>query len=83
MQDPVRSDTHTVASRDAARSQAVNSLVFELRQMAALLQAALAEEESRATVRDPSDPQYPMLASSLRARHDNLLKTISSLQAAA
>jgi hypothetical protein len=83
MQDPVRSDTHTVASRDAARSHAANSLVFELQQMAALLQAALAEEESRATVPDPSDPQYSMLARSLRARHDNLLKTISSLQAAA
>ena len=51
MQDPVRFDTPTVASRDATRSQLANSLVFELQQMAALLQTALAEEERRAIVR--------------------------------
>jgi hypothetical protein len=83
MQDPVRFDTPTVASRDSSRSQHANSLVFELQQMAALLQAALAEEESRATVSDPTHPQYPMLAKSLRSRFENLQKTISSLKAAA
>jgi hypothetical protein len=83
MQNPVHFDTPTVASREAKRSQLANSLVFELQQKAALLQAALAYEESRATARDPADPQYPMLARSLRSRFDNLQKTISSLKAAA
>jgi hypothetical protein len=83
MQNPVRFDTPTVASREAKRWQLANSLVFELQQTAALLQAALAEEERRAIVRDPADPQYPMLARSLRSRFDNLQKTISKLKAAA
>ena len=83
MRNPVQFDTPTVASREAKRSQLANSLVFELQQKAALLQAALAHEESRATVRDPADPQYPMLARTLRSRIDNLQKTISSLKAAA
>ena len=83
MQDPVRFDTPTVASREHTRSQLANSLVFELQQMADMLQAALADEESRARVRDPADPKYPMLARSLRERFANLQKTISSLKAAA
>ena len=83
MQDPVRFDTQTVASRELNRSQVATSLAFELQQMAALLQAALEHEESRAAVRDPSDPQYPMLARSLRSRFDNLQKTIASLKTAA
>jgi hypothetical protein len=83
MQNPVQFDTPTVASREAKRSQLANSLVFELQQKAAMLQAALAYEESRATVQDPADSQYPMLARSLRSRFDNLQKTISSLKAAA
>ena len=83
MQDPVRFETPTVASREATRSQLANSLVFELQQMAALLKAAFEDEEARATVRNPSDPRYPILARSLRSRHDNLQKTISILKAAA
>jgi hypothetical protein len=83
MQDPFRFDTQTVASRELTRSQLATSLVFELQQVAALLEAALVDEESRAAVRDPSDPQYPMLARSLRSRFDNLQKTITSLKAAA
>jgi len=83
MQDSVRYDTPTVASRDATRSRQASSLVFELQQMAALLQASLEDEENRTRIRNPSDPQYPMLARSLRARHDNLQKTISSLKAVA
>ena len=83
MQNPVQFDTPTVASREARRWQLANSLVFELQQTAALLQVALAEEERRAIARKPADPQYPMLARSLRSRFDNLQKTISSLKAAA
>jgi hypothetical protein len=83
MQDSVRFDTTSVGSRDTTRSQIACSLVFELQQTAALLQAALEKEESLARVRNPADPQYPMLARSLRSRFENLQKTISSLKAAA
>ena len=83
MQTPFRFDANTAASRHSARTQLANSLVCELQQKAALLEAALADEESRARLRDPSDPQYSMLARSLRSRFDNLQKTITSLKAAA
>jgi hypothetical protein len=83
MHAPLHIDTSTVALRELTRSQMAISLAFELQQIAALVQAALAEEEERARVRDPSDPQYPMLARSLRDRFSNLQKTITSLQAAA
>ena len=83
MQDSVRFDTLGVGSREATRSKLAGSLVFELQQMATLLQNALAHEESKSAVRDPSDPMYPMLARSLRTRFENLQKTISSLKAAA
>lgn len=81
MQDPVHFGTPAVTSQDARRSYLATSLVFELQQMAALLAGSLEDEERRAAVRDPANPQYPMLARSLRTRYDNLQKTISSLMA--
>jgi len=38
-------------------------------------------EEAWAGVRDLSDPAYPMLARSLRARRENIGATIASLEA--
>jgi hypothetical protein len=83
MQKPVQSDTPSAASREAKLTKLADSLVFELQQKTALLQDALAYEESRAIVRNPADPQYPMVARSLRTRLDNLQKTISTLRSAA
>jgi hypothetical protein len=83
MRDQGHFDTFIASSPEATHTQLASSLVFELQQMLSLLQAALAEEERKATVRDPADPQYPMLARSLRSRSDNLQKTIFCLQARA
>jgi len=38
-------------------------------------------EETRAGVRDLSDPSYPVLARSLRARKDNIRDTMAALEA--
>jgi len=83
MQKPVQFDTPTVASREAKLSKLADSLVFELQQKTALLRDALDYEESRAVVRNPADPQYPMMARSLRIRLHNLQKTISTLKSVA
>lgn len=83
MKAEVHFDTFIASPPEATHARQATSLMFELQQMASLLQTALTEEESRATIRDPAHPQYPMLAKSLRNRFDNLQKTISSLQARA
>jgi hypothetical protein len=45
-----------------------------------LLIVDIEHEETRASVRDLSDPAYPVLARSLRARRDNIRVTIASLE---
>jgi hypothetical protein len=45
-----------------------------------LLTVDIEHEEIRAGVRDLSDPAYPVLARSLRARKDNIGATIVSLE---
>ena len=59
MQKPVQFDTPTVASRRAKPSKLAELLVLELQQKAALLQDALAYEESRAIVGKPGRPAVP------------------------
>jgi hypothetical protein len=83
MKNEVHFDTFIASPPEPTHAHLASSLVFELQQMAALLQDALTEEERKASVRDPAHPQYPMLARSLRSRFDNLQKTIFSLQARA
>jgi hypothetical protein len=83
MRAPLRFDTPDVASRELSLAAMATSFAFELEQMAALLQAALEDVEGKALVKDPGNPKYPILARSLRARHANLQKTISSLKTAA
>jgi hypothetical protein len=46
-----------------------------------LLAVNIEHEETRAGVRDLSDPAYPVLARSLRARKDNIQATMASLEA--
>jgi hypothetical protein len=48
-----------------------------------LLTVDIEHEETQAGVRDLSDPAYPVLARSLRVRRDNLMETISLLEALA
>jgi hypothetical protein len=46
-----------------------------------LLTVDIEHEETQAGVRDLSDPTYPVLARSLRARRENIRVTIASLEA--
>jgi hypothetical protein len=46
-----------------------------------ILSADIEHEETRAGVRDLSDPAYPTLARSLRKRSENIEATIASLEA--
>ena len=45
-----------------------------------ILTADIEHEEARAGVRDLSDPAYPVLARSLRARRENIGATIALLE---
>jgi hypothetical protein len=45
-----------------------------------ILTADIEHEESRVGVRDMSDPGYPVLARSLRARRENIGATIAMLE---
>ena len=67
------------------RTAAVNgpqiaTLIGSLSRSAELLTVDIDHEEARAGVRDLSDPTYPVLARSLRARRDNIGATIASLE---
>ena len=59
----------------------IATLIGNLSRSAELLTVDIEHEEARAGVRDLSDPAYPVLARSLRARRDNIRATIASLEA--
>jgi hypothetical protein len=66
------------------RTAAVNRLqiailIGDLSRSVDILSADIEHEEARAGVRDLSDPAYPVLARSLRARRENIGSTIASL----
>ena len=68
------------------RTAAVNglqiaTLIGDLSRKMTILTADIEHEEARAGVRDVADPAYPVLARSLRARRDNIIVTIASLEA--
>jgi hypothetical protein len=68
------------------RTAAINglqiaTLIGSLSRSVALLTVDIEHEEARAGVRDLSDPTYPVLARSLRARKDNIRATMASLEA--
>jgi hypothetical protein len=58
----------------------LHALIADLRWRARLLDSNIREEEQRACASDPASPDYPMLALTLRARRDNLLATIATLE---
>ncbi|MEH2563774.1 hypothetical protein V1289_003401 [Bradyrhizobium sp. AZCC 2289] len=67
------------------RTAAINglqiaTLIGSLSRSVALLTVDMEHEETRAGVRDLSDPAYPVLARSLRARRDNIGATIAMLE---
>jgi hypothetical protein len=56
-------------------------LIADLHRTFRLIDAAIQAEEGRARTFDLSSPTYPVLARHLRVRRDNLLATISLLEA--
>jgi len=75
MQQMLHNGTHT--------GPRLNTFLSDLQHRVEVLTADIEQEEGRARKFNPADPAYPVLASSLRTRRQNLLATISMLQAAA
>jgi hypothetical protein len=58
----------------------IATLIGDLSRSVDILSADIEHEEARAGVRDVSDPTYPVLARSLRARRENIGATIALLE---
>jgi hypothetical protein len=71
----------TSANRASQETTQIETLIGRLARTAELMDADINQEEKLASVSDPRDPAYPMIARSLKARRDNLTASISSLQA--
>jgi len=65
----------------AANRLQIATLIGNSSRSVELLTVDIEHEETQAGVRDLSDPTYPVLARSLRARRDNIGATIASLEA--
>ena len=73
----------TLRGTAAANRLQIATLIESLLRSVELLTVDIEHEEVRAGVRDLSDPTYPVLARSLRARKDNIRATMASLEALA
>jgi hypothetical protein len=68
--------------RTAAINQLqIATLIGSLSRSVTLLTVDIEHEETRVGVRNVSDPAYPVLARSLRVRRDNIVATMTSLEA--
>jgi hypothetical protein len=75
------STIETLRGTAAANRLQIATLIESLLRSVELLAVNIEHEETRAGVRDLSDPAYPVLARSLRARKDNIQATMASLGA--
>ena len=73
----------TLRTTAAVNRLRIATLIGNLSRSVELLTVDIEHEETQAGVRDLSDPAYPVLARSLRVRRDNLMETISLLEALA
>jgi hypothetical protein len=64
------------------QTPSIENLATALRNTERALLESIEAEEERSRRHDPDDPQYSMLARSMRRRLDNLRKTIATLEAA-
>ena len=79
MANPYRPET---LRRTAATNRfQIATLIGDLWRSVEVLTADIEHEEMRSGVRNVADPNYPVLARSLRARRENLGATIASLEA--
>ena len=70
----------TLSSPLVIRKLQIATLIGSLSRSVELLTGDIEHEESRVGVRDASDPAYPVLARSLRARRENIGATIAMLE---
>ena len=71
----------TLRGTAAANRFQIATLIESLLRSVELLTVDIEHEETRAGVRDLSDPTYPVLARSLNSRRDNIRATLASLGA--
>ena len=71
----------TLRGTAAANRFQIATLIESLLRSVELLTVDIEHEETRAGVRELSDPTYPVLAQSLRSRRDNIRATLASLGA--
>ena len=69
--------TSNVALNEVPR---ISALISDLDRVVRILDTDIATEEERAGVSAPFDATYPILASTLTARRDNLKETIAALE---
>jgi hypothetical protein len=74
------SQIETLRGTAAANRLQIATLIESLSRSVELLTVDIEHDETRAGVRDLSDPSYPVLARSLRSRKDNIRATIASLE---
>jgi hypothetical protein len=67
----------TPADKMTIKTQA---LIQDLERRVGLLNSDIMEEEARTTIRDLTNPFYPILTRNMRVRKDNLLGTIAILR---
>ena len=70
----------TLRGTAAANRLQIATLIESLLRSVELLTVDIEHEEIRAGVRDLSNPTYPVLARSLRARRDNIGATVAMLE---
>jgi hypothetical protein len=70
----------TLRGTAAANRLQIATLIESLLRAVELLTVDIEHEETWVGVRGLSDPAYPVLARSLRARRDNIRATIASLE---
>jgi hypothetical protein len=77
---PNETTSNEAVSRGSGPS--IELLIAEMRIFAETIEAAVRDEIERSVSRNPSDPNYSMLARSLGTRLSNLRATIEALEAA-
>ena len=70
----------TLRGTAAVNKLQIATLIGNLSRSVELLTVDIEHEEAQAGVRDVSDPSYPALARSLRARRENIRATIAALE---
>jgi hypothetical protein len=70
----------TLRGTTAVNGLQIATLIGSLSRSVELLTVDIDHEENRAGIHDLSDPTYPVLARSLRARKDNIRATMASLE---